>query len=120
MTDIRRFHHACLPEFSTLLSGREPKDDQIGWRSERLQVWFNNTQNEWVDPAPHAHRASDEIFVVLEGTLIVEVEGRRVSVGPGEFCCFPDGLAHQIVETHGPLRTLMLRSPSIEDKVAPR
>lgn len=106
-----------LPTDSTLLSGREPGDHAFAWQSDQLQVWFNNSAFEWTDERPHAHRSSDEVFVVLEGTVVVEVEGRRVSVGPNEFCCFPAGLAHQIVETRGPLRTLMLRSPSVEDKV---
>jgi mannose-6-phosphate isomerase-like protein (cupin superfamily) len=59
------------------------------------------------------------MFVVLEGCLTVEVQGERVLVGPGEFCCFPAGMTHQIVETEPPLRTLMLRSPSVDDKVHP-
>lgn len=59
---------------------------------------------------------SDEIFVVLEGVVIVEVDGERVEIGPGEFCCFPSGQEHSVVETRAPLRTLMLRAPSVDDK----
>jgi mannose-6-phosphate isomerase-like protein (cupin superfamily) len=116
MPENRQFHHAPLPNFSTLLSGREPRSHEVAWQSEQLQVWFNNSDFEWTDERPHAHRSSDEIFIVLEGTVVVEVGGQRVSVGTNEFCCFPSGLPHQIVETHGPLRTFMLRSPSIDDK----
>jgi hypothetical protein len=47
-----------------------------------------------------------------------EVDGERVAVGPGEFCCFPHGLRHSVVETIPPLRTLMFRAPSVEDKMA--
>jgi mannose-6-phosphate isomerase-like protein (cupin superfamily) len=116
MPESRQFHHHPLPNFSTLLSGREPRNHELAWQSEQLQVWFNNSVAEWTDPGPHAHSSSDEIFIVLEGTVVVEVGGRRVPVGPDEFCCFPAGLSHQIVETKGPLRTLMLRAPSIDDK----
>jgi hypothetical protein len=42
-----------------------------------------------------------------------------VRVGPGEFCCFPAGLLHQIVAIEPPIRTLMIRAPSVDDKVYP-
>lgn len=40
---------------------------------------------------------------------MVEVDGDRVTIGPGEFCCFPQGLQHGVVETHPALRTLMFQ-----------
>ncbi len=47
-------------------------------------------------PVPHAHYESDEAFIVFEGSLIVEVEGERFTVGPREFCCFPQGVYHSV------------------------
>lgn len=115
MNESRSFHHRRLPEHSALLSGRDPRGE-VAWQSDRLQLWFNNTDTGWRDDRSHAHLASDEIFVVLEGTVVVDVEGDRVAIGPGEFCCFPAGMQHAVVETHPPLRTLMFRAPSIDDK----
>lgn len=115
MTD-RAFHHRPLPTYSTLLAGRAPEGREVAWKSDRLQIWFNDTTEGWSDDGVHAHTDSDEIFIVLEGTVILDVAGERVEVGPGEFCCFPDGLAHAVVETIPPLRTFMLRAPSIDDK----
>jgi mannose-6-phosphate isomerase-like protein (cupin superfamily) len=112
----RRFHHRRLPQESTLLAGRRPPNE-LAFRSESLQVWFNETASGWVDDGPHLHTVSDEMFVVLAGTVVVEVEGEHVRVGPGEFCCFPAGLSHQIVATEPPLRTLMIRAPSVDDKL---
>jgi mannose-6-phosphate isomerase-like protein (cupin superfamily) len=89
----------------------------VAWQSDRLQLWFNNTDAEWHDESPHTHRESDEIFVVLEGTVVVDVDGDRITIGPGEFCCFPHGIQHAVVETVPPLRTLMFRAPSVDDKV---
>lgn len=117
MTDTRRFHHRQLPEHSALLAGREPSGP-VAWQSDRLQLWFNNTDTEWHDDGLHAHQGSDEIFVVLEGRVVVEVDGDRVTIEPGEFCCFPSGVQHAVLETHPPLRTLMFRAPSLDDKVA--
>jgi mannose-6-phosphate isomerase-like protein (cupin superfamily) len=113
---MARFHHHKLPDFSTLLSGRMPPDD-VGFQSERLWIWYHNTNEGWIEPVPHMHEASDECFIVLQGSLIVEVEGERFTVGPREFCCFPVGVYHRIVEVQTPAETLMLRSPLVTDKV---
>lgn len=75
----RHFHHAQLPNESALLAGRMPSND-IAFRSDSLQVWFNETKAGWEDNRPHFHTSSDEMFVVLDGTVVVEVDGRRVTV----------------------------------------
>jgi mannose-6-phosphate isomerase-like protein (cupin superfamily) len=110
------FHHRALPGYSTLLTGHTPPDE-VGFRSDRLQIWFNHTDTAWADPAPHLHQESDECFIVLAGSIVVDVEGERVTIGPREFCCFEAGLYHAVVEVHPPVETLMIRAPSIDDKV---
>lgn len=111
-----KFHHQKLPNYSTLLSGHTPPDS-VGFQSELLQIWYNNTDKSWADPMPHAHQHSDELFIVLRGSLVVEVEGERFTIGPREFCCFPQGIYHSVVEVHPPVESLMIRAPSIDDKV---
>ncbi len=112
------YHHRKLPGYSTLLSGRIPKDDN-GFQSDNLQIWYNNTDSSWVGngETPHFHTKSDECFIVLKGVLVVEVEGERFEVGPGEFCCFPRDVFHAVVEVRPPAETLMIRAPSVEDKI---
>ena len=116
---MERFHHRKLPDYSTFLSGHTPPNE-VGFRSEQLQIWYNNTEEGWRDPAPHAHRESDECFIVLKGALLVEVEGERFTVGPREFCCFPRGVYHSIIEVQPPVESLMIRAPSVDDKVYKR
>jgi mannose-6-phosphate isomerase-like protein (cupin superfamily) len=113
-----QYHPRKLPDHSTLLVGRSPHDG-IGFQSHRLQVWYNNSEKSWVGTGeiPHMHDDSDEIFIVLQGEIIVEVEGERFPVGAREFCCFPRGLFHSIVEVHPPVETLMIRAPSVDDKI---
>jgi mannose-6-phosphate isomerase-like protein (cupin superfamily) len=111
-----RFHHRSLPDRSALLAGREPPDD-VGFTSSQLQIWYNHTEQAWADPAPHAHLTSDECFIVLRGALEVEVEGERARIGPREYCCFPAGVYHSIVRVFPPVETLMIRAPSVDDKV---
>ena len=114
----RKFHHAKLPDSSTLLSGHTPPDE-VGFQSNALQIWYNNTDQTWVEaPEPaHYHKESDEIFLVLQGALHVEVDGETHRVGPREFCCFPAGQWHSVLHVELPAETLMIRAPSINDKV---
>jgi mannose-6-phosphate isomerase-like protein (cupin superfamily) len=113
---MSHFHHRKLPNHSTLLSGPIPPDE-VGFISARLQVWYNNTYEGWIDSLPHAHQESDECFIVLQGSIIVEVEGERFTIGPREFCCFPSGVYHQVVAVNVPVETLMLRAPALQDKI---
>lgn len=110
-------HHRELPAFSTVLSGRGPIRDRYGFRSERLQIWFNHTTEAWADDRPHAHTECDEAFVVMQGTIVVEVEGERIEVGPREYCVFPAGVFHRIASVRPPVESFMIRAPSVDDKV---
>jgi mannose-6-phosphate isomerase-like protein (cupin superfamily) len=112
----RTFHHRKLPEYSTLLCGHTPPDD-VGFTSTTLQIWYNNQDDAWHDPLPHAHLEGDECFIVFKGGLVVGVEGERYTIGEREFCCFPKGVFHQILEIHPPVETLMVRTPSKDDKI---
>ena len=37
----------------------------------------------------------EQIFFVLEGTMAIEVDGRRFDAGPGSLVVFPQGVAHR-------------------------
>jgi mannose-6-phosphate isomerase-like protein (cupin superfamily) len=115
---MKKFHHRKLPDFSTLLSGHTPPND-VGFKTQHLQIWYNNTDESWVGNGeiPHRHMESDECFVVLKGSLIVDVDGETHTIGSREFCCFPAGVYHSILEVHPPVETLMIRAPSTDDKV---
>lgn len=115
---VRKFHLARPPGYSALLSGHTPRDE-AGFRSNDLQVWYNNTEETWVEtPEPlHCHQKSDEMFIVLKGALHVEVDGVVYRIGQREFCCFPAGQWHSIVRVETPVETLMILAPSVNDKI---
>lgn len=115
---MRQFLHRRLPASSALLSGSQPPDD-LAFRSDQLQIWFNRTEETWRDPAPHFHTGSDEIFIVLRGAIVVEGEGERITVGADELCAFPAGVVHSVVAVDPPVESLMIRAPSIQDKIYP-
>jgi mannose-6-phosphate isomerase-like protein (cupin superfamily) len=115
---MSNYLHKKLPDFSTLLSGHSPKDEW-GFKSNKLQIWYNNTDKSWVGDGetPHKHLDSDECFIVLQGTLTVSVEGEQIEIKPGEYSFFPSGVFHNILSVQTPAETLIIRSPSTGDKV---
>ena len=112
----RKYHHRKLPDFSTLLAGHNPPND-VGFAPGKLQIWYNNTTIGWQDDRPHAHYESDECFIVIRGSLTVDVEGERLTVEADEFCCFPAGVFHAVIAVQPPAETLMVRAPSLDDKI---
>lgn len=117
--DMRKPIHRKLEVFSkhwTLISGRRPTD-ALSFQSDRLQVIFNHTSTPWQDTTSHAHADSDEIYVVLEGRMVITVGGELFNVSAGEVLCVPSGAVHQLMSVEVPHRSLVLRSPSVEDKI---
>lgn len=53
----------------------------------------------------HQHEVEDEFFYVVEGRLLVDLEGRTVELGPREGFVVPKGVRHR---TRAPERTIML------------
>lgn len=64
-------------------------------------------------PAPHRHERMHDLFYVLEGTLVLYVEGREVPLGPGGFARVPPGVAHTFANPgDAPARFLNIYEPS--------
>jgi mannose-6-phosphate isomerase-like protein (cupin superfamily) len=53
----------------------------------------------------HKHDLEDEFFFVVEGRLIVDLEGRTVELGPQQGITVPRGIVHR---TRAPERTVIL------------
>jgi mannose-6-phosphate isomerase-like protein (cupin superfamily) len=45
----------------------------------------------------HKHDAEDELFLVIRGTLTMELRDKTISVNPGEFIIIPRGVEHKPV-----------------------
>lgn len=45
----------------------------------------------------HAHEGEDELFLVLRGTLRMQLEGGEVALGPGDVFVVPAGVRHNPV-----------------------
>jgi mannose-6-phosphate isomerase-like protein (cupin superfamily) len=55
---------------------------------------FRATLTEGFSPPRHVHTREDEVFVVLEGDVGFDLDGRRVQAGPGTSVFMPRGVAH--------------------------
>ena len=114
---MSKIHHKKLPDFSTILSGRGPIQNEFGFKSNNLQIWYNNTDQPWIDDKAHAHQDCTECFIVTKGSILVEVEGEEYLIGPREYCYFPVGVFHRIIKVNTPVESFMIRAPSVEDKI---
>ncbi len=59
----------------------------------------------------HTHPHEDETFVVLEGEIMVHVEGTEHPVGPGGVAVVPRGTRHAFLVTSETARILALHTP---------
>jgi quercetin dioxygenase-like cupin family protein len=67
----------------------------------------------------HVHRRDCEVFLVLDGTLRVVVDGQEHAAGPGSAVVLPAGRAHGFVVTSRTARYLTLHhGPAFERFVA--
>ncbi|MFF5554011.1 cupin domain-containing protein [Streptomyces olivaceoviridis] len=64
----------------------------------------------------HQHRADEETFLILEGSLRVEVGTDTYQVGAGGLALLPRGLAHGFVVTSPQARFLTLHTPGGFDR----
>src|SRR5688572_25926832 len=59
----------------------------------------------------HTHPHEEETFSVLEGEILVHVEGTEHSVGPGGVAVVPRGTRHAFLVTSETARILALHTP---------
>jgi mannose-6-phosphate isomerase-like protein (cupin superfamily) len=82
----------------------------------RKYKWFNQTLCKVNDSVVrvamiegeyhwHKHDNDDEFFFVVDGLLIIDLEGRVVELAPGEGFVVPRGVVHR---TRAPKRTVIL------------
>ena len=48
----------------------------------------------------HSHPETDEAFIVLEGSLVIEFRDGRVEISPGEMFVVPRGVEHKPYAEH--------------------
>jgi mannose-6-phosphate isomerase-like protein (cupin superfamily) len=49
----------------------------------------------------HSHPETDELFLVISGSLTIRIDSGDVTLGPGQLCVVPRGVQHQPVSVEG-------------------
>jgi quercetin dioxygenase-like cupin family protein len=57
---------------------------------------------------PHAQ---DEVYVVVEGSAVLDVDGTRTAVAPGSVAYVPAAVPHRFVDVAGDLRVVVVFAP---------
>ncbi|XOV85700.1 MAG: cupin domain-containing protein [bacterium] len=99
-----------------MLCGAQPNSEHC-FGTKDLQIFYNCADESWSDDSEHYHTESDEIYIVLEGSMNIEVEGKLVSVNAGEYLCIPRKERHQLMSVETPHKSLVVRGPSVQDKI---
>ena len=63
----------------------------------------------------HLHPGADETFCVLEGEVIIHVDGVEHVVGPGGVASIPRGIPHAVMVTSDTARVLTLVTPGYKE-----
>jgi mannose-6-phosphate isomerase-like protein (cupin superfamily) len=89
-------------DISALAAASKPWYNQTLCRVNESVVRLGVIQGEfhW-----HRHEKEDEFFYVVEGRLLIDLEGRTVELAPGQGFVIPKGVVHR---TRAPERTVIL------------
>jgi mannose-6-phosphate isomerase-like protein (cupin superfamily) len=60
------------------------------YNDEKIQVAKTKGEFVW-----HAHPDTDDLFLVLKGTLVIDLRDRTIEVGEGELFIVPRGVEHR-------------------------
>jgi mannose-6-phosphate isomerase-like protein (cupin superfamily) len=64
----------------------------------------------------HMHREQEEVYLVLDGTALIEVDGRQFKVGERDTLAVPPHAWHQVTNVGvGPLTFFVVAAPPADD-----
>jgi quercetin dioxygenase-like cupin family protein len=96
--------------------GREPTIKVFGEDTDgAFTVLEGFLPPETEGPPRHLHRAHEESFYVLEGTLWLQIGDEEIQAAPGTYAFVPRGTPHMFSNRSSqPVRFLGVHSPGVE------
>ncbi len=99
-----------------MTNGKVNLAEKLGTFSEhwapRIVARYNGHEVRLVKAAGefiwHRHDETDELFLVLDGTLDIELRDRTVTLAPGELFVVPRGTEHRPCAREGEVRLLLI------------
>jgi len=64
----------------------------------------------------HIHPACDETFYILEGEILLDLDGQRRALAAGGVVAIPRGAPHAFMVTSPETRMLTLQTPGLDEK----
>jgi mannose-6-phosphate isomerase-like protein (cupin superfamily) len=83
--------------------------------STLVDVGFNHQTDVWQDALAHYHTESEEYYLVIQGSLALEVRGQTVFVPAGHLLGVKAGTSHRVVGGQGPIESFSIRMPGNKD-----
>lgn len=102
MSDLNPVHHWSGTRYRTILRTAET--------GGALSIIYGEA-NPFNGPPTHVHEREDEIFIVLDGEVVFEVDGRRFSRGPMGTAFLPRGMPHSFMTGAKGARCLTVLTP---------
>ena len=84
--------------------------DTVGARN--VEVILGEIESTGLAEA-HYHNAAEQVLYLLEGKCLVEVEGERDEMRPGDITFFAPGRRHKIIPVGGPIKVIVIYSPPL-------
>jgi quercetin dioxygenase-like cupin family protein len=78
---------------------------------QAFTLWEELSQRGKVTPL-HVHPDADETFWVIEGEIVVHVDGAERVIGPGGVASVPRGVPHAVLVTSDMARVMTLVTPA--------
>ncbi len=95
----------------------EPFAPRIVARMNDYKLMVVKAQGEFVW---HSHPETDDLFLVLEGELVIDLRDRSIPLGPGELFVVPRGVEHRPRSGDGASVLLIEPSGTVNTGDAPR
>ncbi|NYE96251.1 mannose-6-phosphate isomerase-like protein (cupin superfamily) [Psychromicrobium silvestre] len=61
----------------------------------------------------HSHQETDELFLVLSGSLTIQLRDGNVSLGPGQLFVVPRGVEHCPITDGGQVRVMLIEPAGV-------
>jgi mannose-6-phosphate isomerase-like protein (cupin superfamily) len=67
-------------------------------KDEILEIWFCNKADGEPKNQNHEHNLSMERFLVINGGVTIQIEGKEIFIGPLQMVSIPPGVKHNLVK----------------------
>ena len=84
--------YPCGPMQAEFLADGEESDDRYS-----VSIWYVDAGKP--GPGPHSHEANEELFYVVEGSMMFQVGDQHLAAPTGTFLRVPAGVTHDFYNT---------------------